>query len=56
MISQIFIERAIGIRKEYLSLNKDANNYQKLIESLKNKVEDTIGGLEDLIKNIDNLT
>jgi len=56
MISQIFIDRAVGIRKEYLSLNRDANNYKKLIENLKNKVEDTIGGLEDIIKNIDNLT
>lgn len=56
MISQIFIDRAVGIRKEYLSLNRDAGNYQKLIENLKNKVEDTIGGLEDLIKNINNLT
>jgi len=56
MISQIFIDRAVGIRREYLSLNKDASNYQKLIENLKDKVEDTIGGLEDLIKNIDNLT
>jgi molecular chaperone DnaK (HSP70) len=56
MISQIYIDRAVGIRKEYLSLNKDANNYQKLIENLKNKVEDTIGGLEEIIKNIDNFT
>ena len=56
MISQIFIDRAVGIRKEYLSLNRDAGNYKKLIENLKNKVEDTIGGLEDLIKNINNLT
>jgi|694.fasta_scaffold53861_5 molecular chaperone DnaK (HSP70) len=56
MISQIFIDRAVGIRKEYLSLNRDAGNYKKLIENLKNKVEDTIGGLEDIIKNISNLT
>jgi Mg2+ and Co2+ transporter CorA len=56
MISQIFIDRAVGIRKEYLSLNRDAGNYQKLIENLKDKVEDTIGGLEDIIKNINNLT
>jgi len=56
MISQIFIDRAVGIRTEYLSLNRDAGNYKKLIENLKNKVEDTIGGLEDLIKNINNLT
>jgi molecular chaperone DnaK (HSP70) len=56
MISQIFIDRAVGIRKEYLSLNRDAGNYKKLIENLKNKVEDTIGGLEDIIKNINNLT
>ena len=56
MISQIFIDRAIGIRKEYLSLNKDANNYKKLIVNLKDKVESTIGSLEDIIKNIDNLT
>ena len=56
MISQIFIDRAIGIRKEYLSLNKDANNYKKLIDNLKDKVESTIGSLEDIIKNIDNLT
>ena len=53
MISQIFIDRAVGIRKEYLSLNRDAGNYKKLIENLKNKVEDTIGGLEDLIKKGD---
>ena len=56
MISQILIDRAVGIRTEYLSLNRDAGNYKKLIENLKNKVEDTIGGLEDLIKNINNLT
>jgi len=56
MISQIFIDRAVGIRREYLSLNRDAGNYKKLIENLKNKVEDTIGGLEDIIKNISNLT
>ena len=56
MISQIFIDRAVGIWTEYLSLNRDAGNYKKLIENLKNKVEDTIGGLEDLIKNINNLT
>ena len=56
MISQIFIDRAVGIRKEYLSLNRDAGNYKKLIENLKNKVEDTIGGLVDIIKNISNLT
>jgi molecular chaperone DnaK (HSP70) len=56
MISQIFIDRAVGIRKEYLSLNRDAGNYKKLIENLKNKVEDTIGGLDDIIKNISNLT
>jgi molecular chaperone DnaK (HSP70) len=56
MISQIFIDRAIGIRKEYLSLNRDASNYKKLIENLKDKVESTIGSLEEIIKNIDNLT
>lgn len=56
MISQIFIERAVGIRKEYLSLNRDASNYKKLIEGLKDKVESTISGLEDIIKNINNFT
>ena len=52
MISQIYLDRAVKIRREYLSLNKDASDYKVLVENLKNKVEETIDGLEDLLKNI----
>ena len=52
MISQIYLDRAVKIRKEYLSLNKDASDYKVLVEKLKDKVEETIDGLEDLLKNI----
>lgn len=52
MISQIYLDRAVKIRKEYLSLNKDASDYKVLVEKLKDKVEETIDGLEELLKNI----
>jgi CII-binding regulator of phage lambda lysogenization HflD len=52
MIAQIYLDRAVKIRREYLSLNKDASDYKVLVENLKNKVEETIDGLEDLLKNI----
>lgn len=52
MISQIYLDRAVKIRREYLSLNKDASDYKVLVENLKSKVEKTIDGLEDLLKNI----
>ena len=56
MISKIYIDRAMKIRKEYNSLNKDATNYKKMIESLKDKLEETIEGLQDIISNINNLS
>jgi CII-binding regulator of phage lambda lysogenization HflD len=52
MIAQIYLDRAVKIRREYLSLNKDASDYKVLVENLKSKVEETIDGLEDLLKNI----
>lgn len=52
MIAQIYLDRAVKIRKEYLSLNKDASDYKILVEKLKDKVEETIDGLEELLKNV----
>ena len=53
MIDRIYIERAAQLRTEYLTLNRNLKNYEGMINGLKNKVEETIGNLQNIIDNID---
>jgi predicted nucleic acid-binding Zn-ribbon protein len=52
MIDKIYIDRAISLRKEYLELNGNLKKYEHLIINLKDKVESTIGNLQDIVDNI----
>jgi hypothetical protein len=56
MISDLYLNRAVKIRSEYLSLNNDAVNYKNLINKLKDKVEETISELKKLVDQSDNLS
>ena len=53
MIDKIYIERAIELRKEYLTLNSNLKNYEGMVNKLRGKVEETITNLQDIIDNID---
>ena len=53
MIDKIYLDRAIELRKEYLTLNSNLKNYEVMINNLRGKVEDTISNLQDIIDNID---
>lgn len=53
MIDKIYLDRAIELRREYLTLNNNLKNYEGMINNLKGKVEDTISNLQDIIDNID---
>lgn len=53
MIDKIYLDRAIELRKEYLTLNSNLKNYEGMINNLRGKVEDTISNLQDIIDNID---
>ena len=53
MIDKIYLDRAIELRKEYLTLNSNLKNYEGMINNLSGKVEDTISNLQDIIDNID---
>lgn len=56
MIDRIYLDRAVELRKEYLNLNKSLKGYEVLIQNLKNKVEETINNLQDIIDEAKNVS
>lgn len=56
MIDKIYIDSAVNLRREYLNLNSNLKNYESMILSLKNKVEETILNLQNIVDNIDKTT
>ena len=56
MIDKIYTKRAVSLRKEYLELNGNLKKYEYLVVELKDKVEKTIGNLQNIIDNINEST
>jgi len=52
MISELYLNRAVKIRKEYLKLIKDINSYEKIANDLITSISDRKKDLEDLLENL----
>ena len=53
MIQEIFLKRAVNIRKEYLSIKYDISSYEKNIRDILNALESKAVDLNDLKKKLD---
>lgn len=52
MISELYIKRAIKIRKEYLKLVKDINSYETIANDLISSISDRKKDLENLLESL----
>lgn len=53
MIQEIFLKRAYNIRKEYLGIRNNIDDYEKNVKSLLRKLEEKSFSLQDLKDKID---
>ena len=52
MISELYIKRAVKIRKEYLILVKDINSYETIAHDLISSISNRKKDLEDLLESL----
>ena len=52
MIQEIYLKRAIKIRKEYLKIGKDINSYELIAKDLITCISDRKKELEDLLESL----
>jgi len=52
MISELYIKRAVKIRKEYLRLVKDINSYETIAHDLISSISNRKKDLEDLLESL----
>lgn len=52
MISELYIKRAVKIRKEYLKLVKDINSYESIAHDLISSISDRKKDLENLLESL----
>lgn len=52
MISELYIKRAIKIRKEYLKLVKDIHSYERIAHDLVSSISDRKQDLENLLESL----
>jgi len=52
MISELYLKRAVKIRKEYLKLIKDINSYEVIAHDLITSISDRKKDLENLLENL----
>ena len=52
MISDLYIKRAVKIRKEYLRLVKDINSYETIAHDLISSISNRKKDLEDLLESL----
>ena len=52
MIQEIYLKRAIKIRKEYLKIVKDINSYELIAKDLITCISDRKKELEDLLESL----
>ena len=53
MINQLYLKRAENIRRDYLKLVRELNNYDKMANQLAESIQLRVGQLNDLYKEID---
>ena len=53
MLQEIFLKRAYNIRKEYLGIRNNIDDYEKNVKSLLRKLEEKSFSLQDLKDKID---
>ena len=53
MINQLYLKRAENIRRDYLKLVRELNNYDKMAKQLAESLQLRVGQLNDLYKEID---
>ena len=53
MINQLYLKRAENIRRDYLKLVTELNNYDKMAKQLAESLQLRVGQLNDLYKEID---
>ena len=53
MINQLYLKRAENIRRDYLKLVRELNNYDKMAKQLAESIQLRVGQLNDLYKEID---
>ena len=52
MISDLYIKRAVKIRKEYIKLVKDINSYENIANDLISSISNRKKDLEDLLESL----
>lgn len=53
MINELYLKRAENIRRDYLKLVRELNNYDKMAKQLAESLQLRVGQLNDLYKEID---
>ena len=53
MINQLYLKRAENIRRDYLKLVRELNNYDNMAKQLAESIQLRVGQLNDLYKEID---
>ena len=56
MIQEIFLKRAANIRKEFLSIQKDANNYERALNGFVKMIDNTSNNVEDFLERLNSNT
>ena len=52
MIQELYLKRAVKIRKDYLKIKNDLTRYDKIAKDLSDSLSGRLGELEDLLKKI----
>jgi len=52
MIQEIFLKRAANIRKEFLSIQKEANNYERALNGFVKMIDNTSNNVEDFLERL----